>query len=249
MDPAPRRRFNSNWIIIPAFVVLMGWWANRDRHFKTAMSNGESALISKNWLDAHQYFTRALEEKPDTARAHYGRGVAFYRLENFDDAARDFAKAASLNPLDYEHWRGLGRSHRRRKKWDEAIAAYLEVLRLKPDHGPATFELGTCYEGAHRSAEAIDLYRRYGAVKVREGAWSVRFGQDALAGEDIPGYMQAYERVLQFLPDDPEAHYYVGLAHVHGGDPDTARKHLAALQRLSAAEFAEKLKFAIEYKP
>jgi tetratricopeptide (TPR) repeat protein len=250
MEPAPRRRaFNAHWIIFAVFLGFMLWFTNRDRDFKIALSNGESALASKDWERAREHFGKALKDKPDFARAHHGLGRACYQLEQFDEAAEAFAKAASLQPGAYEHWRGLGRARRRQKRWDDAIAAYLETLRLKPDHAPATFELGSCYEGAGRTEEAVDLYRRYGAVKHREGAWSVAFGKNDLSGENIPGYWQAYERVLKLRPDDPEAHYYVGLANVHAEATEVARKHLAALDRLHATEFAEKLKFAIEFKP
>jgi WD40 repeat protein/serine/threonine protein kinase/tetratricopeptide (TPR) repeat protein len=95
----------------------------------------------------------------------YGRrGRALARLNRWDRAAADFAKAIELKPDAYLYWADRGTAHYMLKEWDRAIADLSEALKLRDGiwwawkvRGETYAEMGQWKEAAADLAKAVAL--------------------------------------------------------------------------------------------
>ena len=72
---------------------------NQER-FQQAMNQGHSAAWDQAWDKAAQYYRQALEEFPDQPKALTNLGLALFELQQYDDALKQYQKAARLTPTD-----------------------------------------------------------------------------------------------------------------------------------------------------
>ncbi|HEX8814196.1 MAG TPA: tetratricopeptide repeat protein [Terriglobales bacterium] len=114
----------------------------------------------------------------------------------------------------------------------KAMAAYLAVLDLDPEHAAAHINLGTLYynrqdfnlaERHYRSAIAIDP--RYALAHFDLGNVLDETGR---VGEAI----QTYQTALQLAPTYADAHYNLALAYEKISEPRKALKHWRAYTKL-----------------
>jgi tetratricopeptide (TPR) repeat protein len=233
-------------------LAAVSWWTNRNRGFEHLVGNGQNALASEDWARARDCFGAAIEQRPQDASLHQDLGYALLRLERFDEAATAYERSVALDAARWQAWRGLGWTRQRQGRQDDAVRAFLTVIRLQPEQYPVYFELAEADVAAGRVDEAVEVYRRYGAARLREDAWGGLFGKGDLEHTMIAGYMTSFDRILKLRPDDAEAHYYVALALLQRdhGPGDEVREHLAALERQAdsplAVDLAAKLEAAME---
>ncbi|NJR57769.1 MAG: glycosyltransferase [Cyanobacteria bacterium CRU_2_1] len=106
----------------------------------------------------------------------------------------------------------LGEMLTRIEQWDEAIAAYLHALKLRPDLSLHR-RLGETFMSLHRWDEAAQTYRQ--ALKINpELQWAHRGLGDALSSKGLTyEAMESYQCALklqtisQFMLPNPQAHY------------------------------------------
>lgn len=246
-----KRRLPLGWIPPLAFLAIIVIWSNRNKSFDMLVGNSHAYLGGEQWEKARSGFTEAIQIRPKDSSLHRGLGRALLGLKRFDEAASAYEAALALDPANWDAWRGLGWTRERQRRMDDAARAFLEVIRIRPEFYPIYFELAESYVSAGRVDEAVEVYRRYGAMRLLEDAWGGQFGKGDLSGRIIEGYMMAFDRILKLRPDDPEAHYYVAVALLKrdSGAGDEVRSHLAALRRQSgsarAVELAAKLESAM----
>jgi protein O-mannosyl-transferase len=81
---------------------------------------------------ASDQFTSALRVNPSKQNSLLGRGIAEYRLGNFDAALEDFSRAARIAPLaQADFW--LGRALEEKGQIQAAMAAYSLAIQLAPN--------------------------------------------------------------------------------------------------------------------
>lgn len=139
---------------------LTGDFTNALQEYQTAIALGPSPKLTaasyyqmgliyleKDDLDtAEKLFSTVVKWDPGSADAFFGRGRTLFRLSRFEDASRDFDRAASLEqaPMAY-YW--LGRSFEQSGKTDQAIAALKEAIRLDPNYADARDALARLGQG------------------------------------------------------------------------------------------------------
>jgi tetratricopeptide (TPR) repeat protein len=112
---------------------------------------------------------------------------------------------ARASPTSFRAWNNLGNVYGWEKKWDQAIEAYQQSLKIKPDHDTANFNLGIAYysKGDLESAKKYFLrtvevspkhYRAYynlGLISYKQGnfADARKYWEQALRLN--PNYTQA----------------------------------------------------------
>ncbi|HYR84577.1 MAG TPA: tetratricopeptide repeat protein [Terriglobia bacterium] len=97
-----------------------------------------------------------------------------------------------------------------RGRMDDAVAAYREALRLKPDYSEAHNNLGAALQALGRREEAIAAYRE--AVRLQPDyvtAWS-NLGSAVQLQGDLNEAISAYRQALRLNPNYAMAHYNLG---------------------------------------
>src|SRR6187455_336495 len=102
-----------------------------------ATLRGRASLALGRGDDARELFKRALEDKPDSSDALVG--LAQYSLTKQDLAAASqySEQAVSVDPKNADAWLFKGDLLRAEGKIDLALAAYEEVVRLRPNYAQA----------------------------------------------------------------------------------------------------------------
>ena len=112
-------------------------------------------------------------------------------------------------------------------------------LEANPDDGRGWEVLAPVYLSHGRVAEAVNAWRN--AIKVL-GADARRYGGLAEAlvvmnqGRVTAETREAFGKVLELVPDDPRAHFYLALADAQEGKYDAAVAKLEALKKNSPAD-------------
>lgn len=147
-----------------------------------ATGNLELALVlAQAAKDAKQYesgiraLEAALEVHPPDAAAWKLLGILRKRTGDLSGALQAYGEALKMEPGDKESLYLAGYIHYRLGQWDEGVRRYLAVAARDPGYGETDFYLAACYEGAGRSAEALDAYER-----VPEGSSNLAKAEEAM---------------------------------------------------------------------
>lgn len=101
---------------------------------------------------------RAIELRPDYARAHYNLAVELEKLKHTDEAIAEYLMAIQYDPDHVQAYYNLGNCYLSQRKLAEAVDAYTRVLALNPRHAAAWTNRGAAWLLAGQpSAAAADF--------------------------------------------------------------------------------------------
>jgi tetratricopeptide (TPR) repeat protein len=96
-----------------------------------------NALLGKGLVaDAIPHYRKALQIKPNYAKAEYDLGRALFREERIDEAITHWQRALSLDPHMANAYASLGDALLRKHLTGEAIACYEKSLQIAPQSAP-----------------------------------------------------------------------------------------------------------------
>lgn len=104
---------------------------------------GEVALMSNENKKAMEYFNKAIELSPKTARYYKGRGKLKARFEDYRGSIEDFTRAVELDKNFSDAFFNRGLSYLMLKEYKSAIADFSEVIRINPKDFQAWAQRGT----------------------------------------------------------------------------------------------------------
>jgi tetratricopeptide (TPR) repeat protein len=111
-----------------------------------------------NWSEAERQYKLAVELSPNYAPAHEQYGRFLQALGRNDEAIKQVAYAAELNPMDLRIREVLGLVTLASRQYDSAIAQFKELNASHPSLGD--FGLGWCYRETKMYPEAIAALER-----------------------------------------------------------------------------------------
>jgi TolB-like protein/DNA-binding winged helix-turn-helix (wHTH) protein/Tfp pilus assembly protein PilF len=111
-----------------------------------------------NWSEAERQYKLAVELSPNYAPAHEQYGRFLQSLGRNDEAMKQVAYAAELNPMDLRIREVLGLVTLASRQYDSAIAQFKELNASHP--GLGDFGLGWCYREKKMYPEAIAALER-----------------------------------------------------------------------------------------
>lgn len=113
--------------------------------------------------EAVDQYTRALQKKPDFARARFALGVALAGQGRPDEALQQLSLAIQADPELVEARFNMGLTLTAQGKLDDAVQQFTLAIQKKPDYAEAHFGLGAALVAQGKTNEAI---RQYGlAIK------------------------------------------------------------------------------------
>ena len=154
---------------------------------------------------------------PIPARVMPGKSRESAKIAARDSAEREFSRAAS-----YE----------RTNMFKEAIEAYKQAVKLKPDYVDAYMQLGLDYYRIGRYSDAVEAYKQ--AVKINpndQAAYNKLAATYILLGE-YPLAIKMFKESLKTDPRNPETHFNLGVACIISGDKDGAINEYTILREL-----------------
>lgn len=116
----------------------------------------------------------------------------------------------------------------------EAIATYLKVLELEPEHAAAHINVGTLYYNRQDYAAAEKHYRAAVEIDPRYALAHFDLGNVLDETGRADEAIQSYKTALQLAPTYPDAHYNLALAYEKARQPRKALNHWQAYVKLDA---------------
>jgi tetratricopeptide (TPR) repeat protein len=249
------------------FTALTGAHASPDTALAEARSLMETGKLSeaeqvlRRYLaanqasaDAHFLLGYVLFKKqdPKSSLAEYTEGAKYrtptaadleavagdyVRLKDYADADKWFTKVVGWNPKDAPSWYYLGRIKYNENRFEEAVAAFQQCLKLNPRDVKAEDNLGLSFEGLNRTEEAIGAYfmaiawQKDAAVKnpgpyLDMGSLLVDNGR---VDEAMPHLLEA----ARISPQDFRVHRALGKAYAHLNQLEKARAELERAVKLA----------------
>jgi len=161
-------------------------------------------------------YDKALQLKPDYAKAYYNKGESMLRMGHIAAALDLFDRALRITPVYFKALKAKGDALVQAGRSDAAIVAYEEALKLQPDDSGAANNLGNALLGAGRTAEAIERFQAALRVDPRDAKAHNNLGYAFSKVGQMEVAVEHYAAAVRLEPDSADAHasYAVALARV-----------------------------------
>jgi len=195
-------------------VLMSRWQAYRNLN--------DEAKAAQALADLEKYGRQTEEAK----RIH-NEGVALMKAGDDAGAFAKFQEALKLDPNLQSSLLGLATAGLKLGHNAEAATAAETILKSDPNNEKALrVRYNACLALADKARLASALVG-LGAVEpviARDGLLRLAF--DAYDANDMPQARDRFTKVLALDPNQPQAHYYLGLVLVSQGETEAAKSHL-----------------------
>lgn len=120
---------------------------------------GNIRYVQKDYKGARQSYEKALEVKPDYAKAMSNLGATLNDLKDFPVAARMLRAALQAGDIDPAVYNNLSIALWSAGAYDEAIVVAQEGIKLFPTYGQLYNELGVALYKSGRMVEAVSAFK------------------------------------------------------------------------------------------
>jgi tetratricopeptide (TPR) repeat protein len=158
-------------------------------------------------------------------------------LKDYPDADKWFTKSVEWNPTDSLGWYYLGRTKYNENRFEEAIGAFEQCLKLDPRNVKAEDNLGLSFEGLNQIEKAMAAYRI--AIAWQKDAADKNAGPVFDLGSLLVDNNRPEEALPYLLdaarisPDDYRVHRQLGKAYTHLNQLEKARNELEKSAQLA----------------
>ena len=163
-------------------------------------------------------------------------------LKDYMDADKWFTKAVEWNPRDALGWYYLGRTKYNENRFEEAVRAFEECLKLEPRNVKAEDNLGLAYAGLARNEEAKAAYLNAIAwqkeAAVKNAGPFINLGSLLLDENRVQEAIPYLSQACEISPQDVQAHRELGKAYLHLNQLQKAEDELQKAIQLAPKDAA-----------
>jgi len=179
--------------------------------------------------EANQSLLHFRDEHARASLAEFTEGAKYARPSEFDlkivafdyillddspDADKWLTRAVEWNPKDTDAWYNLGRTKYTENRFDEAIHAFEECLKLDPRNVKAEDNLGLSYYGLARVGDAETAYKAaidwQASAKERDPQPYIDLGTLYLEQNRPRDALPCLREATRIAPDDAKGHEKLG---------------------------------------
>ena len=167
------------------------------------LENANQEAEVGNFTTAVKMFEDLLDENPSLTPAILGLGNVYVDMGELNKAEPTFARAARLEPGNFDAQFGHGEVLQMLGKLVESIRAYQRALSVKPDSTQVLVNMTTAYLELDMNRSAITAARRAVELSPDDGRaradLGVAYQREGLFDDAI----EQYERAVEILGSDP----------------------------------------------
>ncbi len=236
-----RRAVQQKSDFAPAHAHLGLLYLQRGRADDAVPQFREALRIDSTRVDASDALVQILRDQSKTAAAGGDSGSALALLRE----ARNYAPA---NPdVQFE----FGTMALQLSLWQDAIAAFQQILQLRQNDPLALYSLGRAFLGEWKFDDARQQFARYVEARPEDASGHCALGMTLAALERTQEAQQQFARSIALAPDQTESYFRLGLIELNLKDLDEAAsnfhqvlardsKHTGALSALGRVAFEQK---------
>ncbi len=156
-----------------------------------------------NFTSAVKMFEDLLDENPSLTPAILGLGNVYVDMGELNKAEPTFARAARLEPGNFDAQFGHGEVLQMLGKLVESIRAYQRALSVKPDSTQVLVNMTTAYLELDMNRSAITAARRAVELSPNDGRARADLGVAYQREEMYDDAIEQYEVAVEILGSDP----------------------------------------------
>lgn len=174
---------------------------------------------------------KAVELNPEYKDAFYYIGNAHQDLKNYETAAEAYRKYLESNPENaWESYYRMAVCYVEQEKYDEAISAFQEALKDKPDEVRMVYDLAQAYEKSKQYDKAEETYKRISQLTPEDPIRPYRailmmYDKAKMTDNAIATAVE----ITEMDPNNYESHYNLGYMY------QSAKKYTEALAAFQKA--------------
>ena len=166
------------------------------------------------------------------ADLHAALANAFMLCDDIVSAGEHYRAALRLAPHLVACWCNLGIVHQRSGMAREAIALYLEALRLNPAHRPSRTNLVEALVATRQFAIAKALLLELVEETPEDASLCSQLGKVCFELGETSEAIAHFERAMALAPDQAENFYWIGAIRQARGEIDVAQTAYARAARV-----------------
>ena len=162
---------------------------------------------------------------PNSADAHYARGVAFDREGDVEKAMAEFQKAAELSPSDPRPHLYLGKKYATGGQPHRAIAAFAKAIEADPENVEALKDyafLCLAYDEENGSKQAKPALETAIRMRPNDPEILMNYGHTLLLSQENQEAIVYYLRSIELKPDWVLSHFNLAIAYETVGEKGLA---------------------------
>jgi len=144
-------------------------------------------------------------------------GFDYVLLGDYPDADKWFTKMLEWNPNDSEGWYHLGRTKYNENRFEEAVHAFQQLLKLDPKNVKAEDNLGLAFAGLGHVEDAAAAYQSAIAwqkqAEIKNPGPYIDMGSLLLDQNRSPEAITYLRQAIEISPRDFKAHELLGKAY------------------------------------
>jgi len=171
----------------------------------------------RNYNDAIDAYSKAIELNPNYADAYLFRGFAFSVLLKYGEAIKDFDKAIKLNPKDEWAYNNRGQSNWYLGNYNQAMKDFSKAIEFNPKDEILYNLRGITYDKLGKYNQAIKDFNKSIDLNPQN---AMSYFSRGVAYANLGNYQKAlrdYDRAIELTPKFGMANYNRGIAYEHLG--------------------------------
>ena len=176
---------------------------------------------NKVWIDPFTFWSKTVEDSPNSSRAHNNLGMIYNQDGKTDLAICEFQKAIAIEP-DPEYHHNLGMAYQKKGMKEEALQEYLHVLAINPNSALTHNNMGNILVDKGRIDEGILKFKD--AVRLKPNYYDAHYnlGLAYFKKGLLDASIDEFKLAIHYEPDHAEAHSCLGTAYANKGQFDKA---------------------------
>ena len=221
----------------PAEIVVRGYLATHTDSADAHYLLGYILFKEQNPKASLEQYTEGARYRAPSALDQQVIGCDYLLIEDYGAADQWLTKAVERNPGDGTAQYFLGRAKYNEKRFDEAVRAFAECLKLDPQNVKAAHNLGLSYEALGKIEDALAAYRK--AIALDKGAPRTNPGPylnlgTLLIDNNRPSEAEPYLlQAVQIAPADSRGHMQLGKALLQLNRLEQAQAELEKVSELA----------------
>ena len=187
-------------------------------------------------ISAYQTGLAAAEKEPLSVAAiadlHSHLGNAGMVRGDLALAAANYKAALRLAPNLTSCWCNLGNAHHQAGKPQEAVAYYLQALKLNPGHWPSRTNLVQALMATKQYIIARGLLLEMVGERPQDGTLCHQLGKVHFELDEPEAAIARFEQAIALNPRDAESRYWIGGIKQRAGEIETAKTAYAEAARI-----------------
>lgn len=163
---------------------------------------------------------------------HSRLGNACLSLGDLDLAAANYKAALRLAPHLTDCWCNLGNVHHKTGKPQDAVAFYLQALKLNPRHWPARTNLVQALMATRQYIMAKAILLELIDERPQDGQIRNQLGKTCFELNELDSAIECFQQAAVLNPGDAESIYWIGGIKQTMGETEAAKAAYAEAARI-----------------